>query len=186
MKFDNPPALLLIDIQKGLDELDYYGGARNNTHAEERAAELLAFWRKENYPLFHIKHNGKAPSPLTPGKPGNAFKEITKPIEGERVIEKQTNSAFIGTPLHQILQESGITHLVIVGLTTPHCISSTARMAGNLGYTTYVISDATAAFDTPGTQGEKFDADLVHRVSLANLHNEFAMVLDSESLLTFL
>lgn len=186
MKFDNPPALLLIDIQKGLDQLAYYGGGRNNPDAEERAAELLAFWRKRKYPLYHVKHNGTLPSPLTPGKPGNDFKEITKPLQEEQVIEKQTNSAFLGTSLHQMLQESGITHLVIVGLTTPHCVSSTARMAGNLGYHTYVISDATAAFDSLGPGGESFEAELVHKISLASLHNEFAQVLDSKSLLTFL
>jgi len=186
MTFNNPPALILIDIQKGLQDLAYYGGRRNNPRAEERAAEILAIWRKRSFPVIHIKHNGTPPSPLTKGQPGNAFKEITQPIEGERIIEKSSNSAFIGTPLQQILNESGISDVVLVGLTTPHCVSSTARMAGNFGYNTYVISDATASFDTLGPEAESYDAAMVHKISLANLHKEFATVLSTKSLIELL
>lgn len=186
MRFKQPPALLLIDIQKGLDELDYYGGGRNNPHAETRAAELLRIWREKKYPLFHIKHKGSPPSPLSPGGIGNDIKDIVSPETGETILEKDTNSAFLGTHLHQLLQDLGIKDLVLVGLTTAHCVSSTARMAGNLGYNTYVISDATATFDTLGPDGEAYEADLVHRICLASLHKEFAMVIDSASLIPML
>ncbi len=184
IKFRKPPALLLIDIQKGMDEFDYYGGNRNNPAAEERAAELLSIWREKEFPVFHIRHKGTPPSPLTPGKPGHEFKDIVQPAEGEPVVEKDTNSAFIGTPLHRMLQDSGVTDLVLVGLTTAHCVSSTARMAGNLGYHTCVISDATATFDTLGPDGERYEADLVHRVCLASLHREFATVINSDLLIS--
>ena len=184
MKFTSLPALILIDIQKGLDDLEYYGGARNNPYAEESAAVLLEYWRKMGYPLFHVKHNGIPPSPLRLGAPGNEIKEIVRPEEGETVIEKETNSAFLNTPLHDMIQKNGITDLVLAGLTTAHCVSSTARMAGNLGYNTYVISDASATFDTLGPDGEKFEAEMVHRISLANLHREFATVIDSKTLFT--
>ncbi|QBA63616.1 cysteine hydrolase family protein [Muriicola soli] len=186
MKIKQPPALILIDIQKGLEELEYYGGARNNPNAEENAAALLHFWRQKNFPVFHIKHNGTAPSPLAKGMPGNEFKDITAPQEGEPIVEKNSNSAFINTPLHQKLQDLNISHLVLVGLTTSHCVSSTARMAGNFGYHTFVISDATATFDIVSPKGLRYEASLVHEITLANLHNEFAAVLDTSDLISLL
>ncbi|GGD43507.1 cysteine hydrolase family protein [Muriicola marianensis] len=183
MEFKNSPALILIDIQKGLEEVDYYGGCRNNPEAEHRAADLLAIWREKKYPVYHIKHDGNPPSPLSPGTPGNDFKDMVTPGDGETIVEKNTNSAFLGTPLHQMLQDSGITDLVLVGLTTAHCVSSTARMAGNLGYNTFVVSDATATFDTLGPDGTKYEADLVHRICLSSLHREFATVIESDILI---
>lgn len=183
MTLSDKPALLLIDIQKGLNELAYYGGNRNNPQAEERAAEILDFWRLHQLPVIHVKHNGTPPSPLAKDTPGNDFKKITKPVTGEIIFEKELNSAFIGTELDVFLKKEGIEHLVLVGLTTAHCVSSTARMAGNFGYDTYIISDATATFDTLGSDGQRYDAALVHDICLANLRNEFATILDTASLL---
>jgi nicotinamidase-related amidase len=186
MTLSDKPALLLIDIQKGLNDLAYYGRHRNNPRAEEKAAELLAFWRSHQLPVIFIKHNGTPPSPLAKGTPGNDFKEIVRPHKGETIFEKEVNSAFIGTALDAFLKKEGIGHLVLVGLTTAHCVSSTARMAGNFGYNTYIISDATATFDTLGSDGKHYDAALVHDICLANLKNEFATILDTANLLELL
>jgi nicotinamidase-related amidase len=178
------PALLLIDIQKGLDEIDYYGGHRNNLQAEANAKRILDFWRNQKFPIFHIKHNSTNPdSPLIPGQPGNEFKDIVKPLANESIIEKQVNSAFIGTDLRQQLDVLGLSKLVIVGLTTDHCVSSSARMAGNLGYKTFLVSDATATFDKVGPDGTKFNAETIHEIELASLHNEFATVITTDELL---
>ena len=178
------PALLLIDIQKGLDEIDYYGGHRNNLQAEANAKRILDFWRNQKFPIFHIKHNSTNPdSPLIPGQPGNEFKDIVKPLENESIIEKQVNSAFIGTDLEQQLDVVGVSKLVIVGLTTDHCVSSSARMAGNLGYKTFLVSDATATFDKVGPDGTKFKAETIHDIELDSLHNEFATVIRTDELL---
>jgi len=186
MTLSDKPALLLIDIQKGLNDLAYYGGHRNNPRAEEQAAKILAFWRAHKLPVIYVKHNGTPPSPLSKGAPGNDFMEIIRPIKGEPIFEKEVNSAFIGTELDGFLKKEKIRHLVLVGLTTAHCVSSTARMAGNFGYDTYIISDATATFDTLGSDGQHYDASLVHDVCLANLNKEFASILDTTSLLDLL
>ena len=180
------PALILIDIQKGLDEHEYYGGHRNNPDAEQNMNKLLDHWRRHHLPLFHVKHNSVNPqSPLAKGKIGNEIKDIVQPITGETVIEKNVNSAFIGTDLQQQLENDGITDVVIVGLTTEHCISSSVRMASNLGFKTYLISDATAAFDKIGQHGVKYSADMVHDICLANLNHEFAEVLTTEELISW-
>ena len=184
MNSESKPALLLIDIQKGLDDIDYYGGHRNNLQAESNARKVLAFWRNHKLPIFHIKHNSTNPnSPLVKGQTGNDFKDIVKPLANETIIEKEVNSAFMGTDLKQQLDEREINELVIAGLTTDHCISSSARMAGNLGYKTYVVSDATATFDKVGANGIKYEAELIHEVALASLHNEFATVIGTDDLL---
>jgi nicotinamidase-related amidase len=173
---DNP-ALILIDIQKGFDDIAYWGGERNNPDAENNAAELLEFWRASQLPIFHIQHCSTNPnSLLNELKEGNAFKEIVKPNIGEPVIKKNVNSAFIGTNLKAQLDVQKINTLVIVGLTTDHCVSTTTRMAGNFGFETFIVSDATATFNKIGVDGQLFSAELIHETALASLNGEFATV----------
>lgn len=172
------PALLLVDIQKGFDNIEYWGGQRNNPHAEEKAGELLRLWRDLDLPIFHIKHCSSNPaSLLNEANDGNEFKEMTKPIGNEPIIKKNVNSAFIGTDLKERLDNLKIKKLVIVGMTTDHCISTTARMAGNLGFDTYLVADATATFNKKGLEGQNFPAEIIHATALASLNNEFATVI---------
>jgi len=171
------PALILIDIQKGFDDLAYWGGERNNPDAENNAALLLELWRFNQLPIFHIKHCSSNPqSLLNELNAGNEFKEMVKPISGEPIIKKNVNSAFIGTDLKQKLDEQKINTVVIVGLTTDHCVSTTTRMAGNLGFETFVVSDATATFNKMGIDGQNFSAAVMHDTALASLNGEFANV----------
>lgn len=178
------PVLLLVDIQKGLDDWPYYGGERNNLNAEANAQRLLQFWRTKQWPVVHVRHSSKnSKSPLHDTKPGFSIKTEVTPQNHETVITKQENSAFIGTGLERLLKDQGSSKVVIVGLTTNHCVSSTARMAGNLDFDTYVIADATAAFTIKGIDGTIFSAATVHDVSLANLNKEFATILTTEVIL---
>lgn len=148
------PALILIDIQKGFEDIEYWGGQRNNPDAEKNAAALLTLWRDYALPVFHVMHCSQNPkSPLHETHAGNQFKDEVAPTATETIIRKDVNSAFIGTDLKEQLDRSGITKLVIVGLTTDHCISTTTRMAGNLGFETYLVSDATATFNKRGVDG---------------------------------
>ena len=177
-----PPALLVIDVQQGLDDPAY--GVRNNPAAERRMAELLGAWRAAGRPVLHAQHLSLRPdSPLREGAPGNAFKPELQPLPGEPVFRKHQNSAFIGTALEALLRANGIEALVIAGLTTDHCVSSTARMAANLGFRVTVVEDATATFDRTGPDGIHYSADVMHRAALASLHEEFAAVLSSRQVL---
>jgi len=178
------PALILIDIQQGFDVLEWWGTGRNNADAEHNARLLLEHWRRNKWAVFHVKHNSVKPgSPLAPAHPGNAIKEEVAPLPGEPVIGKTVNSAFIGTDLKQRLDDAGITTVVIAGLVTPHCVSTTARMAGNFGYNTFVASDATATFPSTTLDGKTIPAATVHEVSLATINKEFATVLPTQRLL---
>ncbi|BFO64327.1 cysteine hydrolase family protein [Chryseobacterium sp. KCF3-3] len=180
---DKKPALLLIDIQKGFLDENYWGGNRNNKEAEKLSGKILEKWRNLNLPVFHIRHSStNLTSKLHESDPGFGFNDHVLPLNDECVITKNVNSAFIGTDLKEKLDLQKTDTVVILGLTTNHCVSTTARMAGNFGYETYVISDATAAFDRVGIHGEKYEAELVHFMALANLSEEFATILTTEEL----
>ncbi|MFH6996934.1 cysteine hydrolase family protein [Flavobacterium sp. FlaQc-57] len=182
-KKNEPAALILIDIQKGFDNVEYWGGQRNNLDAEKNASEILNLWRENNLPVFHIKHCSSNPnSLLNENSAGNEFKDLVKPIDGEIIIRKNVNSAFIGTNLKEQLDSANIKTLVIVGLTTDHCVSTTTRMAGNFGYETFVVSDATATFNKKGLNGQNYTAELIHETALASLNEEFATVITTDFL----
>ncbi|MEM9650192.1 MAG: cysteine hydrolase family protein [Bacteroidota bacterium] len=177
-------ALLLIDIQKGLQELDYYGEERNNPDAEVHSAQILKAFRAKKLPIFHVQHCSTNPdSPLHPSKPGNAFNPLVQPEVDEPIFQKSVNSAFIGTDLESTLKSKKITDVVIVGLTTEHCISTSTRMGANLGFNVTLVSDATAAFNKTGIHGENYSAELTHSLELANLKDEFATIQNTQTLL---
>jgi nicotinamidase-related amidase len=134
-KLQQNAVLIVIDVQKGFDDPRW--GQRNNPDAEANIARLLAAWRESAHPIFYVQHVSLLPgSPLGLESPGCAFKDEVKPLEGEPVVQKHVNSAFIGTDLEDQLRAHGYDTLVITGLTTQYCVSTTARMAGNLGFKT--------------------------------------------------
>jgi nicotinamidase-related amidase len=175
-------ALIIIDVQKGFDDPRW--GRRNNPEAEANIAKLLDAWRRSNRPVFHVQHSSRLrDSPLSPSAAGHAIKESVAPRRGEPVIKKSVHSAFIGTGLEKRLRRRGIRTVVVTGLTTDHCVATTARMAGNLGFDTYVVSDATATFDREGVDGKRYSAEEVHAVNLASLNQEFAKIVTTNALL---
>lgn len=174
--------LILIDVQKGFDSP--YWGVRSNPDAEVNMVKLLQVWRKNKMPVVHVRHNStEEQSPLRPNQDGNNFKPEVEPIDGEHIEEKTVNSAFIGTRLENYLRKNNFKTLVIAGLTTDHCVSTSTRMAGNLGFETYLVADATATFNRTAPDGTNLDADSVHKYALASLNGEFASVLDTEVIL---
>lgn len=171
-------ALIIIDVQQGFDQPVW--GKRNNLTAEKNIAALLQTWRDTNRPVIHVQHLSTSPqSPLRPNQPGCQFKPEVAPLEHEPIFQKQVNSSFIGTELESYLRDNHIESLVIVGLTTDHCISTTTRMAANLGFKVFLISDGTATFDRTSYDGNYYTAEAMHETALASLHHEFATVVST-------
>ncbi len=180
---DDRTALLLVDVQAGFDDADYWG-RRNNPECEANIAALLGHWRQAGGPVVFVRHDSRDPnSPLRPQRPGNALQEMVTG-EPDLLVVKSVNSSFHGTPdLHAWLQQQGIQRLVICGVTTNHCCETTARVGGNLGYEVHFALDATHTFDRTGPDGQTIPAETLAQVTAANLHGEFATVTSTRVLL---
>jgi len=179
----NAPALLIVDVQNAIDDPSW-GNDRNNPDAEANIARLLDVWRSRGWPIVHVRHASREPkSTYRRGQRGFEFKREVAPLPGERIIEKETNSAFIGTPLERELRDGGVTKLVVVGVITNNSVEATVRMSGNLGFETVVVSDATATFGRRDYAGIWRSAAEVHAMSLANMSGEYATVVTTGELI---
>ncbi len=176
-------ALIVIDVQAGFDNAEYWG-PRNNPECERNVRRLLEAWRADGGRVVLVRHESDDPgSPLHPGQPGSAFKPG---IDGphDLLVTKRVNSAFHGAPdLDAWLRQHGIAELVVCGITTNHCCETTARVGGNLGYDVYFALDATHTFDRTGPDGVSMSADELARATATNLHQEFATVVATAALL---
>ncbi len=177
-------ALLVIDVQKAFSYRDATGGVRSCPQAEQNIGSLLTAFRAQGGSVIHIHHHSKdAESAFRAGQSGCAPQAFAAPIEGEAVVIKHANSAFIGTDLEPDLRAERITQLVICGATANHCVETTARMAGNLGFDVLYTSDAVWAYEATGPDGVVHSAEQVHSMSLCNLDGEFARVLTTAQVL---
>jgi nicotinamidase-related amidase len=177
-----PAALIVIDVQQGFRSPRW--GVRNNPDCEANIAQLLTSWRERGWPAVFARHDSRElDSPLRSGTRGNEL----EPFLGgppDLLVVKHVNSAFHGHPdLHRWLDEQDLHSVAICGITTNHCCETTARVAGNLGYDTTFVLDATFTFDRQDLNGTMIPADELARVTAANLNQEFATVQTTATLL---
>lgn len=174
-------ALLVIDVQQGMEDPSW--GPRNNPEMEANTSRLIGEWRRTGRPMVFVRHDStEIDSPLRPELAGNALKAVLTG-DPDLLVTKSVNSAFYGDPdLHAWLQARAIDTVVVCGIQTNMCCETTARMAGNLGYATYFVLDATHTFDLVDPDGVTISADELARVTAANLHGEFATVVTTDDL----
>lgn len=169
-------ALLLIDLQQAIDHPDW--GVRNNPDAEANVAALLAHWRAQGWPIVHVRHDStEAGSHYRPGTATHAFKPETEPMDGETVVVKSVNSAFVGTDLETRLKDGGHDRIVVAGVITNNSVEATVRSAGNLGFDVLLVEDACFTFSRKDWTGKFWPADDVHNLSLANMNGEYCTVI---------
>ncbi|KAG8420236.1 hypothetical protein J3459_011284 [Metarhizium acridum] len=193
----SPTALLLIDIQQGMRHASHWGPERSTPEFESNVGSVLQAARvyiqgRPDKPILIIhvhNHSARLTSPLHPtyifpdGALGVAPMDVAAPVAPEPVLVKGVNSAFIGTDLEMRFRAFKTEQLVVLGLSTDECVSTTVRMAANLKVLErdaagsrvesriVLLSDATAAWAKGG-----FGAQNIHEVHLASLNGQFARV----------
>nr|WP_298374482.1 cysteine hydrolase family protein [uncultured Halomonas sp.] len=180
---DESAALVIIDVQQAIDDRDYWG-PRNNPELEARLSELLSCWRKGNGRVVHVRHHSREPrSPYRAGQSGAEFKTCVAPREGERIVTKHVNNAFLETELERWLHHHGVTHLVMVGVTTAHSVGTSVRHAACLDFSVSVPADACADFPVTDRHGVVWSAEAVNDLSLALLDGEYAQVTSTHDII---
>ncbi len=189
-KFGPETALLLIDVQTGVNELTHWGGPtgrRNNPACEDRLRDMLDMFRKAGRQVAFTRHNSReAASPLKFALPTGAQIDGLELAAGDIVVEKDVNSGFLGTDLEIELRRAGVSRLVVAGFFTNFCVETTVRMAGNMGYDVYLAQDACATTNRVGPDGTDHEPELVHALSVASMHGEFCTALNVDEVLGLL
>jgi len=176
-KFDSFTALLLIDVQRGVDDTEYYGGRIgrvNNPAAKDNIRTLLSAWRTLGGTVAFTQHDSiEAGSPLKLSLESGQQLDGMEINTGDIAVSKSVNSGFIGTSLELELRRAGIQRLVVAGFFTNVCVETTVRMAGNMGFDTYLVHDACSTMNSIGLDGTDYEPELVHNMAVASMHGEF-------------
>jgi len=182
MTLDLDRAVLLpIDMQQAFDAPPW--PRRWNASVDENGLALLDAWRTAGRPVIHVRHDSVQPgSSLAPGSPGNAFRPGFDPLDGEPLVTKSVNSAFIGTDLELRLKRLGAKHVVTFGISTDMCVSTTIRTGANLGWDMVLVPDACDCFDLPDGSSGNIPAEDVHRAHVATLRFEFCRTFSTAEL----
>jgi nicotinamidase-related amidase len=179
---NDPVALIIVDMQQGMCSPRL--PPRNNLEAEDNIARLIAAWRAAGLPMVCVRHISRSPtSVFAPGQSGVEFQERFQPLAGEHVVEKNVPDAFVHSGLERWLHARGIRRLVVVGVSTNNSVEATARTAGNLGFATTVVADATFTFEMADFGGTLRSAEEVHLMALANLRSDYAAIASTAEVL---
>jgi nicotinamidase-related amidase len=139
-------------------------------------ARLLAQARRSGANIFHVAHKGKPGGLFDRGAERGAIVADVAPQGGEPVVEKPLPNAFAGTDLQTLLAATGRKNVILAGLMTHMCISSTARAGLDLGYRVTIDAASCATRDLPDSKGGVIAAAMVHEVALVELSDRFAII----------
>jgi nicotinamidase-related amidase len=148
---DPTPALIVIDLQKGIVGLPIAPPAAD---VIRNAAVLTAGFRRANHPVVLVNVDGRAPGRTEESRVGGSFPpdfaELIPELDPQPkdiYVTKQRIGAFTGTDLDARLRALGVTQVVIVGVATSSGVEATARAAYELGYHVVTVVDAVADLD---------------------------------------
>jgi len=145
-KLDNTPALVVIDLQKGIVGLPT---AQPASEIIGRTAQLARGFRERGLPVVLVNVTGRAPGRTDAGAPKFSFpadwSELVPELQqhpDDHIVSKQRWGAFIGTSLDEYLRERGVTQVFVTGVATSAGVESTARSAYDHGYNVVLVTDA--------------------------------------------
>ncbi|CAI0736633.1 cysteine hydrolase family protein [Serratia ficaria] len=178
----NATALLVIDFQN-----EYFIGKMpipDGLKALKHTQRLVAFAHRHHMPVFFVRHLGPANGPLfAEGSQFAAFHPDLQPAAGDKVITKATPSSFVGTDLDRQLKQAGVRQLIVSGLMTHMCVSSTARDAVPLGYQVIIPADATATRSLATWDHQVVSHADLQRAALAGVADVFAEIMSTDRVL---
>jgi nicotinamidase-related amidase len=169
-------ALLVIDMQRDFVERGGFGELLGNDvtplrRAVEPTRRVLEAFRRARLSVIHTREGHRPdlsdcppskrargrlktgigdPGPmgrvLVRGQHGHGIIDELSPLPGEPVIDKPGKGAFYATDLDLILRDQGIRGLVVTGVTTEVCVSTTVRDANDRGYECLILEDCVASY----------------------------------------
>ena len=178
-------ALIVLDVQKAIDDPKW--DSKNNPGYADVIATLLAEFRAANLPVIHIRHEEANPASTFYARgPGQPFKDEALPLDGETVITKTVNCAFIGTDLEAYLREQGIKRLIFTGVVIHNSMDVSIRAAHCYGFEVFLPTDATSAIDVTDARGRLFDAQTVFDLYATVLASEYCTLTTSAEVIAAL
>lgn len=181
--WESSTALIVVDVQKGFDDAEYWG-PRNNGDCEANVGKLIGAWRDHGWPVVYVRHSSENPSsPLRQGTPGFEFKDVVTG-DPDLLITKSVHSAFHGdTDLDEWLKQHEISGVAVCGIQTNMCCETTARVASDLGYEMIFVLDATHTFDVVTPTRKVYRAREIARYTAVTLEADFGSVMNTVDLL---
>ncbi|MGF7032588.1 nicotinamidase-related amidase [Paenibacillus mucilaginosus] len=171
-KRGNNTALLVVDVQVAPFIWKDYGGPELYRGGEliGTLSVLMKRAREAGAPVIYIRHTEEPGTPRGEGGPiWHVHPEIA-PLPGDPALNKSHADPFLGTGLHELLQELGVGRLVITGVQTEYCVDTACRSAFGLGYRVTLVTDGHTTFDSEVLKAEQIIAH--HHTVLGGLFAE--------------
>lgn len=165
-------ALIIIDMQTALIQ----GHPYNEIKVIDNIKRLIHSCRQNAIPVIYVRHDGGKGDELEKGTKGWQIYSEIAPLEGEKVIDKNYNSAFRHTDLHKHLQTLGAKHIIMCGMQTEYCFDVSCKVAFEYGYKVTIAKDTTTTFDNAFATGEALAKYYEEKI----WHNRYAQVVSIE------
>jgi nicotinamidase-related amidase len=157
-RVENETQVRELLTESGLPDEDIAPHLRQLSQVLERIAGLLEKARAARVPVLYVQHDGRSGHRLEPNTPGWPIHPAIAPVADEPVVRKRASDSFFETDLQQRLQSLGVTHLVVTGSMTEHCVDTTCRRAVTLGYDVTLVGDAHTTADTTALKASQIIA----------------------------
>jgi len=135
--------LLVVDVQAAA----VLRGPWRGEEVLQNIGELIRRAREDGVEVVYVQHDGEPGDDDEPGLPGWEIHGDIRPVEGERVVRKEYNSAFRGTGLAATFREERVGTVMVVGIQTEYCVDTTCRVAFELGFDVLVPKMGNTTFD---------------------------------------